>query len=653
MSEDNKGKKEQNTDINFNLTFINEHLPEFGKTYNIVDYRPDFQYTVYKSVTVPDINFSLEDFGIDTDYKEIVVPYTFNLSDYYEDTNGFDFTDFKDKYEKGNYSSPYQCLTSFINENKSKPEYLTKSISNFLSYFSNLYDSDKNYTEIGNSQQEIMDKIMQVQEGGKLKGFICMTIHEFMMKTLNDCGIDAVTLCGGTDSSNHATLLYQLEKGKYIWNNYDTNIVVEASNIKEAMGEIYKKSGSLYATGYYDIIDGKTSYHEFALEREAAFGDKMDKRDYQNLTPFDNKPENNCLRGNAEISTLGNIRAAVSSSLNISKPDKNSWMNLGIEYKKNNTETDIMLNSQSTGLDVGYHAIKNKNTKNTFFNINLTTAYTQGLTGNTTTYNTSETSQKLFNAIQAMKTDIFNQTGETVDLSLFEITPNFSFSNKEVKQQLLSHFININGGVSSKLYSTKDISVEHAFQTSLLGGMTFNLNSSAFTGDYRILSEEALKLHAKKENMKFENVLGTGIGLDLKKTGGAQKSGISPVLKFNAGSGLEFNNNKTSAGANVRAYSTITKPSKDMGIEGNISVQVKPDNSNISFFGNAKAVVERQKLTIGGFNERTENNVQLGTTIGATFKNKSTVYFNTTINRDKLNPTKNYSTFSAGCKILF
>ena len=582
--------------------------------------------------------------------------FTYNLGNYLPN-KGIELSDIKEHSVSGNPQVGYQYLTSYINENKNNPELLAKSISNILEEFGELYDHDKAHIQIGNSQEEILDKILSVPEGEELDGFICMTIHEFMMKMLNDCGIDAVILCGGTDDTNHATLLYQLEDGKYIWNNYGKSIVVNASNIKDAMAEIYKNSSYLSSCGYYSIIDGKSSYQEFALEKEAAFGNKMDKRDYQHLTPFDNRPDadSSSVLGRIELSAAGNTVAGIDTSLGFENANRESQLTMNIEYRKSG-ETEIFTDSQSIGLDIGYSSLSHKNeSKDTFFDVNLTTAYT---TGNTRgiTYNKNYTEEDENNAIALMENDIYEQLQ---DADTIEIKPPISqsvsiISNPAEQKQHFSTFIKAGGGVSSELTSTDNMSLSHAFQGSLLGGATFDLNSSSIWGDCRILAEEGLNLNSKAGEFTFDNTLSAGLGTDLKLTGGTQKGGLQPVVKFNAVSGVEYNNNENlQVGVSGRAYGVVTRPTKEAGVEGSVFAQYRPSASDVRIFGEAGASLERQKLTMGGFNEQTENNVKINTTLGVQLNPNLCVTAGYGRHIDHLNPTRNYSTFNIGCKMKF
>ncbi len=637
---ENKDKKDKKTEVGFDLTIKNETQPVNGKieeatTILSLDFFDDFKIPISK-----------EDPATGELSSEMI---TLNLNDYINKNGTLSIESLTNT--DGNGAKAYSDLKAYINTNKNNPELLEKSISNLLDEFLRLYDDNEKHIQIGNSQEEIMDKIINAQ-GENIDGFICMTMHEFVMDTLNECGIDAVILSGATSDGSHATLLYQLEDGKYVWNNYGNKVVVSASNIKDAIAEIYKNTGDLNSCGYYTIVDGKTSYQEFALEREAAFGDKMDKRDYQNLTPFDNKPDStNSINGRAEVSTLGNIKVGVDTTLGIEKNNKDAELTFNVEYKRNN-ETELFLNSQSFGIDSGYKSIKHKDNGNdVFFDVNLTSAYTTGKTG-ALDYKIGNQ-----NEIDQIKAGLKNEIetlaelrGETYIIPDLEFYVDSKHSSEDIKD--FSTFIKTGAGFTSEITSSDNMSLKHAFQGSLLGGFTLGINNSSIFGDARILAEEGLQLQNRAGNVSLENTISGGLGVDLRLTGGAQKGSVSPVCKFNIGSGAEYSNqDNLTVGGGVQAYGVVTRPSKEAGVEGNIYGIYRPQDTKVTIFGKLNAGMERQRLTLGGFNEQTENNIKLNTTIGVQLNPKVTVQAGYSRELDKLNPTRNNSAVSIGCKI--
>ena len=655
MSINDDKKKKENLEISGEVSFVNEKNIDTG---NIVsaDYSAPSLKNTQISVQIPEVSTTpnpqeeslediLENIFNNSNNSTNYITYDFLLGDYMKGDDTFSLENIKS--DSQNYANSYAALCSYINANKDNPEILRKSINNLLKTFNEMYDSEKNHIEISDSQEGVMDQICNTKSGEELSGFICMTMHEFVMKALNDCGINAAVLCGGTDASNHATLLYQLEDGKYVYNNYQKSLVIEASNIKDAMAEVYKNSGKLHSCGYYTLVDGKYSYQEFALEKESAFGEKMDKRAYLSQTPFDNKPSGgkSYIKGRAEVSSLGNIKAGADTSLNLDKGNKESELNVSIEYR-NNGETEIFHNSNSLGLDAGYKSITHKPSgKDVFFDVNMTTSYTSGATGDMT-YNLQNT-EDVQKAFGLMAADIKAKTNFDVDFDT-----NYSLDYKSQDKQYLSTFIKGGAGFSSDLISSDNMALKHAFQGSLLGGATFDLNSSSVFGDVRVLAEEGLNLNNKLGQLSFDNTVSAGVGADLKLQGGEQKPGIQPVFKLNAQSGIGYESENLWLGVKGQAYTAVTPSVKETGFGAGVFAQYKPEGKNTVIFGQANTVFKKQKLTLGGFNEQSENNVNFNVGAGIRSGNHTFTADYQKYN-DKLNATKNYSTFTLGYKMNF
>ena len=583
-------------------------------------------------------------------FEQDAIPFeyiNFDLSDYID--NPISLNNIKNSSELGD---TYNYLTSYINANKNNPEVLANSLSYLLSDFLKLYDHNTAHISMGNSQQEILDKILATPEGKELKGFICRTMHEFVMTALHDCGIDAAIIAGGADGANHATLLYQLEDNKYIWNNYGIKLVIEASNIKDAMAQIYKQSGWLHSGGYYHINDNSCSYQEFALTKEAAFGDKMDKRDYIKYTPFDNKPnsKNTDIQVNVGISNQRNIIAETGTSFNFDKNKRRAELSLDFEYKKTN-DSPLFNNSESVGADIGYKHTHKTNRGNLFFNTSLTTAYTVGETSPISYTNQYQ------GAISDMEKDIIDRAAENnvkidAESLSFDVYETYAYDSQ--KQEYLSTFINVGAGYSSQLKSSDNMAVSQAFQCSFLSGKTRGLNTSSYYKDSRIIAEEGINFQNRSGEFTFDNTISTGIGADLRYTGGEQKLTWQPVVKLNAVSGVEYDNSDNfKLSVQGRGYMTAGPAVKETGFEAGIFTQYRPNGSNISFWGKVNTVFENQRLTIGGFNEKTENKVGLNFSAGALINPNLSVYTGYNRNIDKLNSRENYSTFTVGCKLNF
>ncbi len=631
MSDDNE-KKDKKTEAGFEFTLKNESTPINGTLEDATDIPIlGVQYTVRETKINPETG------------ETYIVEHRFDLDDYLVDV----LSDIRTKVSSSAAPNGYQELLSQINQKKNNPELLTEYVSKLLSEMNEFYDTDVAHKKVGNTQEEIMEKLLTTSENEDIEGLICMTIHEFAMNALHDCGINAVVVSGGANIGNHATLLYSRGNGEYVWNNYGSKVIVKASNIKDAIKEVYKNSAALSSGGYLSIVDNNSSYQEFALEREAAFGEKMDKSAYNNFSPFDNVPlgENNSINGRVEISTLGNIRAGVDTYLDIDSDNNDAEFTLSAEYKKHG-ETELFLNSQSIGIDAGYNSLVHKdNGKDVFFDINVTHSYTNGMTG--------RLDYKLDGSVKRACSHLLNDINAVSSEKIKDLTIQQERPCDSDKKNYFSTFINTEAGFSSEITSGENVSLNHVFKSTLLGGVTIGINSPTVYGDARIIVEEGLRLNNRIGNVNLENTISSGIGADLRYTGGAQKGGISPVAKFNAGTVFEYNNcDNLTFGAEVKGYGVVTKPSKEAGVEGSIYGVYRPANSDVTIFGNVNAGLERQRLTIGGFNEQTENNLKLNTSLGIQLNPKWTISAGYSRELDKLNPTRNNSAFSLGCKIV-
>ena len=332
----NKDKKIIETEV----TYKNEQQVNLGNVFDFTD-----NMIVSTDIYAPAHSVTTTKISIDENGNKIEESNTVEVEEFNKTYSTRDYTsatltldNLRNIYKtSGNsVSAAYKSITDFIIENKDNPEVLNHEISNLLSEANGRYDSGKHHSVVGAKPADTLEKLLTTDN--EVEGLVCTTIHEFVMQTLNDCGMKAVLVCGGTDGGNHATLLYQKSDGNFVWNNYGNSINISASNIKDAVSLVYKKSGQLDSCGYYTIINGKASYQEFALDKDATFGDKMDKRNYNDSTPFSDNTiaQNSSIKGRVEVSNLGNIKAGVDTVLAKQSDDKSSTLNVSAEYRTNN-----------------------------------------------------------------------------------------------------------------------------------------------------------------------------------------------------------------------------------------------------------------------------------------------------------------------------
>ena len=666
----------------FNVT-ITEDSPVMNGKIESAEIAPVLtEYT--KNVTIYDDTGSFDDFldnilqGYDENREnntenlpdinmpEPLFSKEYNSKDYNDRTDliGIDLADLKTFYKNNGNSSQktYQYLKDYINENKDNPKILNTTISRLLEDFNKLYDDKTPHKKVGENQPEVLDKIINTPDGEQLSGFICGPIHSFIMNTLDECGIKSALLSGGNvEGGNHLTLLYQQSDGKYVFNNYGKNIVINAANIKDAAREVFKRSHSLESTGYIMFQDdGEKSYQEFALEKEAVFGDEMDKRDYHLETPFD-LPINPApaVKGSFEISTNGNLSAEAGGSLVYGNSVKDTETSITLGFKKNN-ETSMFLNSESVGLKLEHKGINHDS--GIFYDTKGITSYTAGELGGCE-YIQDDTGN--LNALSKMTEDIRNDLtsagfdNETINAmapvvdntpenAIFKHTPAFQ------KTKYLSTFFKGSVGKKSTLLKTENMELSNSAKTTVCAGTTFELAGSGVRGDARILAEDGFELKNRIQDVTLKNSVSGGVLTDLKFTNTGMCFGLQPGVKLNASSSVNCNPNKNMCiNAGVNAGAVVTAVDKDFGVDGNVSVVFKPSNSNVLLYGDANVGLYRQRITIGGFNEQTENKTHFSVGLGAQLNPKTSVSVRYNNERDALNKTRNNSSVTIGTKITF
>ena len=293
------------------------------------------------------------------------------LAEGYEFFEMFSIDNMKERIANGeSLNKICSDLKSFIIQNKdTNPDLVQRAISQLLEESEGYYDKGKdNLLKIsgftrshqGNNSQEVLQKILDTPNGEDLHGFVCSTISEFGMMLLEECGIQATLLCGGTNSTNHTTLLWQRSDGKFVQNNYGASYILDAKNMKDAAREVYKKDLGLVNNGYIYFVDEYGSYQEFAMKDEAVWGRELDKRDYNRQSLFDNGvAAKSSISGNVNFSNIGSISAEVNGVL--SSHNENGTASKEIDfsagYKKNGV-TSLADSSTSVGAKLGYKVEK-------------------------------------------------------------------------------------------------------------------------------------------------------------------------------------------------------------------------------------------------------------------------------------------------------
>ncbi len=637
-----KDKKKKIDEINIETSYIDEQTVQTGIIES--DTRPVI------SETVVSININGK---------------TYEFSDSWEtEKPDCNWGKLRNDYKSG--KSVEEIYTSLKNEvlnHKDNPEYIELVLANLMGDLVNdLYDSEKRHENIGDTAEEMLNTMLNVKDDEELRGFVCSNIHEFGMRLLNDCGINAVVLCGkARQAEAHATLLYQREDGKYVFTNYNRSMVIDAPSIKDAAKTVYKNSG-LESFGYLSFIDDNGSYQEFALKDEACWGEELDKRFYNNQNLFDRHIEGkSSIDGNISYSNIGNISAeatltrAGGSELN---PRETKY---SLAFKKNG-ESALFENSVSAGFKFERKGINKQNNGETFFETKAVLDFTQGQLGNVIFNTQNNTQNNIYNQVDTFftenpnllensdltKEEILQQLSAMLPTTLSDCTPGY-------KSKHFTTFVRGLLGKETNLVEKENLRLDNTAQASLTGGIDIGTSGSpAAGGDARVVLEDGIQLTNISGNTIYQNGISAGIVGDLKLTNGAQKPGIMPGGKFNVSSAFQTKPaDNIVFGANANAGAVVTAPAKDFAVNGGLYASYKPNNSDIMIFGQLNSSHERQKLNIGQFKQQTENVTTLGAVLGAQINDRTTLHAGYSRTFDKLNSTRNQSVISLGAKITF
>ena len=634
--------KKKNVEVEANVTYVNDTPVVNGKS----ETSPAYDGTVTTiNVRVDDNTFSATYQQTGNDYKGIGVD------------------DLKNFYNEHNQSAKetYEYLTNYIKENKENPELVKGTIDHLLGDFSLKYDENKNYGNVGANQEEILNKILNTNEEESLDNFICSTIHEFAMKALQDAGVNAVMISGKMNGDgNHATLLYQVDDNKYVFNNYSQQLTVEANNIKDAIREVYKKSGSLENNGYIALKDGsKMSYQEFALREESVFGKEMDKRDYNSNTPFDSDVSGkSTIKANVEFSSQGNVSAVAEGKIAKSNEHSKSELGVSLGYK-NNSETSLFQNSTSVGAKATYKKeIQTSDDTTLYYDTKAISTYTKGNLNDVSYHGDSYENPKevLYSQIESQMKEAGYGNDKLAEvkqgIDKLNITTLGNYANSV--PTYISNFIKGGFGLKKDLVKTDKTMVTNATQASLYGGVVVGTESNgggiSVGGDARVALEDGVQVKNQVGKYTFENTLNAGVVGDLKYTSGEQQGGVMFGTKLNASTSATYNEKNWNIGGEASIYN-VTTPSAierggNIGFRGGIRT-----NSGMNIFGQANVGVEKQNLRLGGFNQQTENKVRFNTAIGAQINPNTTVTLGYSQTKDKLNSTRNNNMFNVGVKV--
>ena len=302
--------------------------------------------------------------------------------------NMFSLSNMKERINNGeSLDKVYSDIKQFIIDNKDiNPDAVQRAIAKLMDDSENYYDEGTDnwlgisgYTRKhqGDSAEEILGKVLNTEDGEQISGFVCSTIHEFGMRILDDCGVKAVMLAGGTGSSNHTCLLWQRSDGKYVQTNYGDSYTLDASNMKDAAREVYKHNLGLLNNGYIYFIDNDGSYQEFSMKDEAVWGNELDKRDYNGQSVFDHSIAlNPFIKGNVSFSNMGSVEAEVTGTIAYGNETVSKETSYSVGYKKSNI-TSVADNSMSIGFKLEHKSEKLLDNGRTFSETKFVADYTK------------------------------------------------------------------------------------------------------------------------------------------------------------------------------------------------------------------------------------------------------------------------------------
>ena len=658
MTDNKKNNPFENMELNINVSYTDKEHVENGKierpvVVGIRDYKYKHNYNIL-NLKIKDENnedpdaYKCERVTLSEDYFCTV-----------EESNRFNIDKWKAMYAEGvSVEEIYAKIVEDVKQNADNPDYMAYLMGSLAESY---YLKKENKINTGNDAIETLTTILNTQEGKCIDGFVCMNIHEFGMRLLNDCGINAVTLLGNMlDGIGHAALLYQRSDGKYVYTDYNASYLLEAKNIKEAAREVYKNSFDLVPISMIGILTDKGSYSEYAFKDESVWGNEIDKSEYNRVTVFDHNIDNN-----SSINYNGNFTNHLNSSfdagMNLVFKRENSAHQVSANFGyKQNTNSTMADESKSLGVKLNYDS--QFNIKNLIFRCGI-----KNIIG----YNDIRLINDNYVPYEMNPFDYHTETTyinyEKIKGELLEQ----GYSNDDIENNkkciLAKGSMPSPIGFSSGLLPHCDYNYKNIFNmTRLYTGIEYPLfksNENDFKGltewnchntdisSNRLGLEQGFSLETIKNNTVLKNEITLGIIGDTEQSSGEQKGKFQIGGKFNASSGFVTKlADNVAFGAKASAFVSPTQVSTNYGGSASLFAEYKP-NSNITLLGNIQAKTSQQQLHLGGFNQHTENTTALGTTLGVNINNKATVTASYQGQFDALNKTRNQSTASIGVKI--
>ena len=394
MSEDKKEKKKEQysraeeTIVSAEIGYVQEQDVKNTSDITILSDNISSGMSAPMSIKIIHGKEGDEDYEVKVDIKDM--EYDLHYQEGYEFLQMFSIKNMKERIDNGdNVSDICSDLRTFILNNKdTNPDLVQRAVAQLLKDAEGYYDySTSNLFGIsgftryhqGDTSEEVLKKILNVPKGESLSGFVCSTISEFGMHLLEECNIKATMLCGGTNDTNHTTLLWQRSDGKFVQNNYGHSYTLDAENMKDAAREVYKRDLGLLNNGYIYFVDNNGSYQEFAMKDEAVWGRELDKRDYNNQSVFNHSvATQSSIQGTANLSNIGSVSAEIKGTLAYHNEDntKSKETTYSVGFKKSG-ETSLADSSTSIGAKFEQKSEKITDTGKNFSDTKIVVDYTK------------------------------------------------------------------------------------------------------------------------------------------------------------------------------------------------------------------------------------------------------------------------------------
>lgn len=477
-------------------------------------------------------------------------------------SSGPNYDDFastlKTYYQNSNNDADktYEYLKSTIKENKDKPENIKKIVNSLLTMEKTKYDDTRSVGQIADTQAEVLQKFLTQQS--QIKNAICSTIHGFVMETLNDSNIPAVIDVGKLQGQQqgHATLIYQVEKGKYVWNNYGESTEVQADSIVDASRLIHKQSSEYSSLTNVRLLgkDGQF-YQEYEFKDETAFGDDIDKSSHDSKSLFDKQKQESSFNVTSEATSSSVTNRFSFNNFDQVRYDESHQRSLAIENKFSGN-TYSFDKSESVG-----------------FKLNSSDNYKD--------FNTEE--ELIFSTVAGE-----SKTADT---------------DKPIKKTS-TNIIEENFGISYRpeIYKKGDLTVAagvKAFETS-----NSNLDLNNFAVDARGALETGLQADYKTSDLKLSTNASVGAIADLAVLDyKIQSWGVNYGYKTNFGSSLDYKlNNCFDLSASAEGFYAKTPALQHYGVSGKAEIGYTPNNDT-KFYAGVSDEYYKKHLNIGLFDE--------------------------------------------------